>query len=91
LAWTGSGALPEGRDRTCVGGEKDGAALRVNCATDLEKSGFALDSLLEGDGFEPPVPHHNKLCVAPGSRRSRLIEVCVTLPWRELDSNPGPP
>ena len=31
-------------------------ALRVNCATDLEKSGFALDSLLEGDGFEPSVP-----------------------------------
>jgi hypothetical protein len=36
-AWTGSGALPEGRDRTSVGCEKDGAALRVNCATDLEK------------------------------------------------------
>jgi hypothetical protein len=56
LAWTGSVALPEGRDRTPVGGEKDGAALRVNCATDLEKSGFALDSLLEEAGFEPLVP-----------------------------------
>jgi hypothetical protein len=31
-------------------------ALRVNCATDLEKSGFALDSRLEGTGFEPSVP-----------------------------------
>jgi hypothetical protein len=35
---------------------RDGAALRVNCATNLEKSGFALDSLLEEDGFELPVP-----------------------------------
>ena len=27
LAWTGSGALPQGRDRTSVGCEKDGASL----------------------------------------------------------------
>jgi hypothetical protein len=30
-------------------------ALRVNCATDLEKSGFALDSLLEEAVRSEPV------------------------------------
>jgi len=33
LAWTGSGALPQGRDRTSVGCEKDGAALPPMIAT----------------------------------------------------------
>jgi len=33
LAWTGIGALPQGRDRTSVGCEKDGAALPPMIAT----------------------------------------------------------
>ena len=33
----------------------------MNCATDLKKSGFALDSLLEGAAFEPSVPRE-RIC-----------------------------
>jgi len=36
------------------------------------------DSPLEGDGFEPSVPRHNKLCVAPatGGRREDPASAC---------------
>ena len=35
------------------------------------------DCLLEGDGFEPSVPRHNKLCVAPATNPPVAMILCV--------------
>jgi hypothetical protein len=43
--------------RACSPGSRTAAA----------QYGSSPDSPLEGDGFEPSVPHHNKLCVAPAT------------------------
>ena len=34
-------------------------ARRVNCATDLQKTWFALNSLVEEDGFGPSIPREH--------------------------------
>ena len=44
----------------------------------IQEIEFAPDSPQEGDGFEPSVPRHNKLCVAPatGGRREDPASAC---------------
>jgi hypothetical protein len=83
LAWTGSGALPHGRDRTSVGFEKDGAALppmiaapRVDtggCALSLrtvvcETTGLEDYGAQLGDAAATSIVEVNKRKTGPGHR-----------------------
>ena len=42
-----------------------GSGVAAGCPAGKSGTEFAEDSSLEGDGFEPSVPRHNKLFVAP--------------------------
>jgi hypothetical protein len=53
-------------------------------------NGFALDSPLEGDGFEPSVPHQKDLCKHRNRRRSRRSATGLETMIRGLDPPPNP-
>jgi hypothetical protein len=64
LAWTVSGALPQGRDRTSVGCEKDGAALPPMIATPR------VDTVASPQEQQPRPPcalNRRSICATPAA------------------------
>src|SRR6516225_1853984 len=58
---------PIGLCRSCRLAMPAHAAATAGFSSQEGEIPLETDCLLEGDGFEPSVPRHNKLCVAPAT------------------------